>query len=84
MDAAKPALEEAKQALQMVKAADITEIKNLPNPSDDIRTVCALTFYFYTANSKDASWASVKANMLNDMKLLTPLQTYEITSCRPE
>lgn len=60
MEAAKPALEAAKAALNMVKSNDIVEIKNLANPPDDVKTVCQLTFYFYTHDSKDGSWANVK------------------------
>jgi hypothetical protein len=44
MELAKPALEAAKAALLLVKAADINEIKALAAPPDDIRTVCELTF----------------------------------------
>jgi hypothetical protein len=72
MELAAPALLAAKAALQMVKQADITEIKNLANPPDDIKLVCQLTFYFYV-NDKDGSWGNVKQKMLGDMKLLTNL-----------
>jgi dynein heavy chain len=84
MEAAQPALLAAQAALSMVKAADITEIKNLASPPDDVRIVCQLTFYFYTADSKDGSWGNVKAKMLSDMKLLTSLKEYDITTCRAD
>jgi len=65
MEAAKPALDAAQAALQLVKAPDIVEIKNLANPPDDVKTVCQLTFCFYTPDSKDGSWANVKTKMLS-------------------
>jgi len=68
----------------MIKPNDIVEIKNLANPPDDVKIVCQLTFYFYTPNSKDGSWPSVKSNMLSDMKLLQNLKDYDITTCRAD
>jgi hypothetical protein len=84
MQEAEPALQAATAALALVKSADITEIKNLANPPDDVKTVCQLTFYFFEVNSKDGSWGNVKANMLSDMKLLVKLKEYDITTCRSD
>ena len=84
MAAAQPALLEAKAALQIVKANDITEIRALASPPEDVKVVCQLCFYFYTQDSRDGSWANVKAKMLQDARLLQTLKDYDITTCKAD
>jgi hypothetical protein len=50
----------AQAAVANLSAADITEIKGLANPTEDVRIVCELTFFFYTTDSKITDLATLK------------------------
>jgi len=55
----------------------------LANPSDAIKQAITVAFYYFVKEA-NADWANVKLNMLNDMKLLEKLKTYDITKCRSD
>jgi len=69
--------------LTQISQKDITEVKALANPSDAIKQAITVAFYYFVKDS-NAEWANVKLVMLNDMKLLEKLKTYDITKCRSD
>jgi Microtubule-binding stalk of dynein motor len=67
LEEAIPALEAAQQALNNIQAKDITEIKALPQPHQNIQDVCTICYFIYPKGGADDQWASVKLKLLGDM-----------------
>jgi len=55
----------------------------LANPSDAIKQAITVAFHYFVRDPKD-DWANVKLNMLNDMKLLEKLKTYDVGKCKAD
>jgi dynein heavy chain len=84
LEEAIPALEAAQQALNNIKAADITEIKALPQPPQVIQDVCTICYFVYPKGGSDDQWASVKLKLLGDMQLLTSLKEYNVEKTKAD
>ncbi|CAF2718355.1 unnamed protein product [Rotaria sp. Silwood2] len=74
LEEAMPALIEAQQGLDTLKAADITEMRSFANPVDTLRLIgyCMLIYLGHPS----ISWKDVRAVMA-DMKFITNLKTQE-------
>ena len=60
-EAAVPALEAAKLALQEVKQQDIVEMKAVNTPSDAVFLVCQMSYYLYCrSNLGNDDWGNVR------------------------
>ena len=67
LKAAEPAVARAQAAVADIKQAEITEIKNLPQPPLAVALVCAIAFNFFEKDpkiAKDESWPNVKTALL--------------------
>jgi dynein heavy chain len=84
LEEAIPALEAAKEALNNIKAADITEIKALPQPPQIIQDVCTICYFIYPKGGSDDQWASVKLKLLGDMQLLANLKEYDVAKTKTD
>jgi len=85
LEAAIPALEEAKAALSNINKASLDEIKALANPAQAIVDVCMICFFLYPkTNHNDTSWANIKIQTLNDTKLLDNLKSYDVSKTRAD
>jgi hypothetical protein len=66
----------------MIKPGDIVEVKALANPSDAIKQAITAAYYYFVRDAGSDWAANIKPNMLNDMKLLEKLKSYDITKCQ--
>jgi len=85
LEAAIPALEAAKAALNNINKSSLDEVKALANPAQAIVDVCMICFFLYPkTNHSDVSWANIKVQTLNDTKLLDNLKGYDVSKTRAD
>jgi len=67
LEEAIPALTAAKEALKNIDQKALTEIKALASPPSVIEQVCGIALFLYPKSGSDASWATIKVQLLGDM-----------------
>ena len=72
-----PLLEAARLGLDVLRRADLTELKSLKQPSDMILNVCRVLYLMHTNTRKDVEWSEL-TNMLGKSTIMADLRNFDV------
>lgn len=85
LEAAIPALEQAKAALANITKDSLNEIKALASPPAAIQDICTVCFFLYPKTvGNNPDWTAVKNGVLNDTKMIDNLKGYAVDKLKTD